>query len=153
MRWLELKLPPMALVVITGALMWAASRFAPAARFHFAGREIAAAALMIAGVVVALCGVAAFRRARTTVNPLAPDSASSLVANGIYRHTRNPMYLGVLVALIGWALWLGQAVAFLLLPAFVLYLDRFQIAPEERALRERFGASFEDYCRRVRRWI
>ena len=75
------------------------------------------------------------------------------MAGGIYRRTRNPMYLGFLVVLLGWGVWLANVVAFLLLPAFVFYMNRFQIAPEERALRERFGESFVVYQGRVRRWL
>jgi protein-S-isoprenylcysteine O-methyltransferase Ste14 len=108
--------------------------------------------LVLCGGAVALAGVLAFRRARTTVNPLRPDSASQLVVAGIYRHTRNPMYLGMALWLLAWGLWLDVPPALLGVPAFVLYLNRFQIAPEERALQALFGADFAGYCARVRRW-
>jgi protein-S-isoprenylcysteine O-methyltransferase Ste14 len=78
--------------------------------------------------------------------------ASSLVVTGIYRHTRNPMYLGGLVMLSGWALFLATLSACLFLPLFVAYLTRFQIIPEEKVLRARFGTEFDDYVKRVRRW-
>lgn len=105
------------------------------------------------GVCVALLGVASFRRARTTVNPLKPEKASALVMSGIYRYTRNPMYLGLLLALLGWAFFLSNALAFLSLPAFILYMNRFQIAPEERVLAARFGQEFAAYLSKVRRWL
>jgi protein-S-isoprenylcysteine O-methyltransferase Ste14 len=97
--------------------------------------------------------VAAFRRARTTVNPLTPDATTALVESGIYRLTRNPMYLGFLLLLLAEIVWLANPVALLAAPAFVLYLNRFQIGPEERALRNRFGAKFQSYSHRVRRWL
>ena len=97
--------------------------------------------------------MASFRRARTTVNPLKPESASALVISGIYRHTRNPMYLGFAIILLGWCVLLGSAWAVLGVAGFVLYIGRFQIRPEERALRELFGAEFDAFCSRVRRWV
>ena len=98
-------------------------------------------------------GFASFRRAKTTVNPMKPDSASSLVVSGIYDLTRNPMYLGFLVILVGWAFFLSNALGFIFLPLFVLYMNRFQIEPEERALASVFGEAFASYRSRVRRWL
>ncbi|MCY1553776.1 Phospholipid methyltransferase [compost metagenome] len=108
---------------------------------------------MLAGAFVALFGVASFRRAKTTVNPTTPGAASALVDSGIYRYSRNPMYLGLLLVLAGWGLWLAHALALLGLPAFVVYMNRFQIAPEERALTAVFGDAFAAYRQKVRRWI
>ena len=76
-----------------------------------------------------------------------------MVTRGVYRWTRNPMYLGMLVVLAGWAVWLGSAAALLGLPLSVLLLNRLQIGPEERILRERFGQDYIDYQARVRRWL
>ncbi|WP_119157030.1 methyltransferase family protein [Caldimonas tepidiphila] len=151
---LELKLPPVALVLILALLMAllppgpaAASLLPPTLRLPLA------VLLLAAGIAIALAGVQAFRRARTTVNPMHPEASSALVSGGIYRHTRNPMYLGMLLALAAWAVWLGGLAPWLGLPAFVLYMNRFQIAAEERALEARFGADFAGYRRRVRRWL
>ena len=94
-----------------------------------------------------------FRRARTTVNPLQPTKASTLVATGIYRVSRNPMYLGFLVCLLGWAILLSNPIAFLLPPQFVLGMNRWQIVPEEQALALRFGPEFAAYKIRARRWL
>ena len=79
--------------------------------------------------------------------------SSSVVASGVYRHSRNPMYLGLLLVLSGWALYLSNAAPALLLPAFVGYMNRFQIEPEERILAAKFGAPFTDYVAAVRRWL
>jgi len=149
MDWLEHRIPPPLVAFISGLLMWLAVRpiTAPGSRLCLA--------LLVAlgGVAVCLAGVASFRRARTTVNPLKPESASALVIAGIYRHTRNPMYLGFAIILLGWCVFLGSALAVLGVAAFVLYIGRFQIRPEERALRELFGAEFDAFCNRVRRWV
>ena len=98
-------------------------------------------------------GVIEFRRAKTTVDPTKPDSASSLVRTGIYRRTRNPMYLGFLLILTGCAAALANLTSFLILPAFVVYMNRFQIKPEERALASIFGDDFKAYYSEARRWI
>jgi protein-S-isoprenylcysteine O-methyltransferase Ste14 len=82
-----------------------------------------------------------------------PDQATSLVASGVFAHTRNPMYLGLLFGLTGWAVYRSNAVAFLFLPAFVAYINRFQIVPEERVLTSLFGQEFASYKSRVRRWL
>lgn len=116
-------------------------------------RMAAALALGSAGLGVGIAGVLAFRRARTTVNPWRPERASALVDTGIYRHTRNPMYLGLLLGLLGWAVYLGSLLALLLALAFVPWMNRFQIGPEERALERIFGDDFAAYRRRVRRWL
>lgn len=150
---LELKIPPAVLVAFTGALMWLASTATPAAALVIPGRSLSAALLILTGVIVAGLGVASFRRAKTTVNPVKPGSASVLVAGGIYRLTRNPMYLGFFVVLLGWAIFLANIFAFLLLPAFVFYMNRFQIEPEEKALVALFGQTFVAYKTRVRRWL
>jgi protein-S-isoprenylcysteine O-methyltransferase Ste14 len=130
-----------------------ACRFTPALRLEFPGTNAAAIVFVLTGILIAALGVMSFRRARTTVNPMKPESSTALVVRGIYRVTRNPMYLGFLFVLGGFALFLRHPVAFLALPLFVLYMNRFQIEPEEAALRSRFGAEFTDYQSRVRRWL
>ena len=153
MRSLELKAPPLAVVLITAAFMWVAARAAPAFGVVLPARSILAAGLAVAGVATSVLGVVAFRRARTTVNPMRPESSSALVVTGVYRLTRNPMYLGFLLLLLGWALLLSNALALAFLPAFVLYMSRFQIVPEERALASAFGPEYAAYSARVRRWV
>lgn len=151
--WLELRVPPLVLVVIAGTLMAALKRLASGADFSIPGHPLPAVGFVVLGIAVAVAGVVSFRRHKTTVNPLAPDQASVLVTSGIYRATRNPMYLGFLFALLGWSLYLANWAAVLLLPAFVIYMNRFQLEPEERALQERFGQPFSEYMRTVRRWM
>ena len=153
MHVLELKVPPLALVVFTAALMWLAAWAMPAFGFIFPGRYLLSASLAGAGAVICGMGIASFHRAGTTVNPMKPDSSSSLVVSGIYTVTRNPMYLGFLLVLLGWAVYLSNVLAFLILPAFMWYMNRFQICPEEKALASLFGEEFASYKSRVRRWL
>ena len=109
--------------------------------------------LIGAGLLFVLAGGISFRRARTTVNPLKPEAASALVTSGIYRYTRNPMYVGFALWLLAWGLYLASPLVLLGVLGFVLYMNRLQIAPEERALGRLFGADFAAYRQRVRRWL
>jgi protein-S-isoprenylcysteine O-methyltransferase Ste14 len=153
MKSLELKLPPVAAFGIVAVLSWALARQVPGPSFTPAWRIWLALALLALAAFIGLSGVRAFRQARTTVSPLSPERASSLVATGIYRHTRNPMYLALTLSLLAWAVQLGSLWGLLAVAVLPAWLTRFQIIPEERALAARFGAEFEAYCRRVRRWI
>ncbi|WP_227520440.1 methyltransferase family protein [Marinobacter sp. LV10R510-11A] len=110
-------------------------------------------AILLMGVAFSVAGVISFRLARTTINPSRPEKASALVSTGIYRVTRNPMYLGILLVLVAWALFLSSAWGLLAAVGFVLYMNHFQIAPEEHALSELFGKEFESYKASVRRWL
>jgi protein-S-isoprenylcysteine O-methyltransferase Ste14 len=150
---LELKIPPVALVIIIGFAMWLGRAFAPVFNFQFPFQSIVAWLFAFLGITVSALGFLEFRRAKTTLNPTTPGSSSSLVTHGVYQHTRNPMYLGFLLILLGWATATANLLAFLFLPAFVLYMNEFQITPEERALVGIFGDEFKRYCSHVRRWI
>lgn len=149
---LELRIPPLALVLMCAAAMAATACTVPAS-VNIPGRWAIAGACVFLGAAVALAGVLAFRRNKTTVNPLTPQQSSTLVASDIYRFSRNPMYLGFLLALLGWGVYLGNWAAALWLPVFVAYMNRFQIRPEERALADLFGPQFAAYARSVRRWL
>lgn len=152
-RGLELKVPPVALLLIAAGLMGAAGWGVPTFKVRLPGRMAVAAGVALAGVIVCLLGVGSFKRAKTTVNPMRPESASALVVGGVYRLTRNPMYLGFLLLLLGWAAFLSNGLALLPVAMFVVYLDRFQIRPEERALDSLFGEEYAAYKKRVRRWF
>ena len=150
MKLLELRIPPPIVTLAFGAAMWALCGIPQT--IHVAWITVAAG-LAAAGLAVAGNGVLAFRRARTTVNPLKPADASALVTGGVYRFTRNPMYLGMLLALCAWATFLTSPWAWLGPAGFALYITRFQIVPEERVLEGMFGAEFTAYKARVRRWL
>lgn len=143
----------MAVALITAAVMWAAARYVPGLDRPLPFAGWVALVLVATGAVIGAAGVAAFRCARTTVNPIDVSRATSMVTSGIFRHTRNPMYVGLLFGLLGWAVYLANLLALALVVSFALYLTRFQIVPEERALSARFGSGFDTYRRSVRRWL
>jgi|SRR5690606_25580481 len=153
MRTLELKIPPVVVVLVIAGLMALTSRLLPMDPWHFTAAKALAFALVTAGAFIAVAGVIAFRQAKTTANPMNPDASSSLVINGIYRLTRNPMYLGFLLALAGWGVWLANLPALFWLIIYILYINQFQIIPEERILEEKFGDEFRAYRKQARRWF
>ena len=156
-RWYEHKIPPPVIDFGVGALMWVLARGVPSAQVWpaqpWSVATVVGLLIACAGGGIALSGALAFGRARTTVNPLSPHRASALVTTGIYRFTRNPMYLGMLLVLVGWGVYLGNAAAWLALPLFVWLLNNLQVKSEERILRERFREEYERYAERVGRWV
>ena len=152
-KGLASKIPPVALLLTTAALMWIGSSATPMFDVFLPANLRLGMTLALIGAVTCVAGVVSFWLAKTTVNPMKPDSASSLVVSGIYNYTRNPMYLGLALVLLGWAVFLSNLTAFALLAAFVAYIDRFQIVPEEHALASLFPHEFSAYRARVRRWM
>lgn len=153
MQFLELKIPPPLVALLVGTAMWFAAGVGPVATASFNVRLSACFVLAIAGGLVALAGEIEFHRAKTTINPLRPQNATALVTSGIYGRTRNPMYVGLALALVGWAAFLSALIPLIGPPLFMLYITRFQIRPEERVLRGKFGEAYERYLSRVRRWL
>ncbi len=153
MKSLELKIPPPAITVLVAAAMWEVSRLTPSLQIPTAIRLMLALAVGLVGIGFSAAGVISFRRARTTLNPTKPQTASSLVSSGVYAVTRNPMYVGLLFLLIAFAVFLSSPWALLGPAAYFLYIGRFQIAPEERALTALFGAEYTAYLSKVRRWL
>ena len=109
--------------------------------------------LAAAGLALDFSGLLTFVRRHTTISPLSPRKSTVLVTRGVYRFTRNPMYLGLVCLLAAWAVWLAALLPFAGPVLFVAYITRFQIRPEERVLSQLFGPAYTDYTRRVRRWI
>lgn len=153
MSRLELKVPPLALAIVLAMAMWLMADLPPPLPYIEVAGRVVAACLALSGIASIVAGAAQFRKASTTVNPTRPDSATTLVSGGIYRYSRNPMYLGIALMMLGWAIWLGSSYGLIPPAVFVLYLNRFQIRPEEEALRARFGAEYLAYKRAVRRWL
>lgn len=139
--------------LVCAVAIWQIAARVPGLAFDFPGRVPLAAAIATLGLAIDFLSLLRFLRARTTINPLSPGKASALVAEGLYRYTRNPMYLGLLLVLTAWTLYQGNVLGLAVLPLFVAYLTRFQIVPEERLLAAKFGGSYEAYRRAVRRWI
>jgi len=149
----KVRVPPVVLFVVVALLMWAVAAWLPSWRIALPGRRAATVLLLLVAGAIGIAGVRAFHRARTTVDPLRPERASALVTSGIYRRTRNPMYVALAIALLAWASWLAHPLALPGVVAFVAWMNRYQIAPEERALQALFGTEFERYCSEVRRWL
>ena len=153
MSGLDLKVPPPIVSAAVAVVAYLASKWLPGQSVHIPAALFVAVTLGAAGMAVNIAGLWSFRRHRTTVNPLRPANASALVTDGIFAWTRNPMYLGMVLMMSGWTIWLANIVAFLGPPLLAIYLTRFQILPEERILKENFGDALTEYEGRVRRWI
>lgn len=150
---LELKIPPVVQVLVIAGLMGSLAVTLPSLGFTFSAAPLVALVLALAGIAFALTGVWEFRAAGTTVDPRVPDQSVSLVVRGVYQISRNPMYFGFLLMLIGWGFFLCNIASLMLLPVFIIYMNRFQIVPEERHMREKFGEAYHQYEKAVRRWI
>ena len=150
---LEHRIPPPVVGALVAAGMWGVSTLGPQLSVRSEARYAAAAILVAAGLAFDLLGLLAFRASRTTINPLAPERASALVTGGVYRITRNPMYVGMAFLLLAWAVHLSALLPFAGIAVFVLYITRFQIRPEERVLKGLFGEQYASYAARVRRWL
>ena len=153
MKALELKIPPVAQFLVLAALMWLFAKHLPALSVEIPVRRILAVLFFCLGGIVAVPAVATFRSSGTTVDPRSPEKVTRLVVSGVYRYSRNPMYLGLLFLLIAWALYLSNLLGFVLLPAFVVCMNRLQIRLEEEVMERRFGDEFRAYRESVRRWI
>ncbi len=150
---LELKIPPPIVALLCALVMWAIARNTLP---YFIRAELKWALIVIfvvMGMAFTMAGVFAFHRKKTTVNPLHPEKSSSLVTHGVYRITRNPMYCGMAMFLIAWAIFLDSPMAFAGLPVFIFYIHYFQIIPEEKILAKLFGETFTNYQAQVRRWL
>ncbi|MDO4698579.1 MAG: isoprenylcysteine carboxylmethyltransferase family protein [Pasteurellaceae bacterium] len=146
---MELKLPPPFVFLLGAGIIYALPN---AFESPLILRGLAVLIAFFA-LVIDASALLAFRQQRTTISPLTPHNTSSLVTHGIYRFTRNPMYLGLALLLLAWSLWLAQPFGVLVLWGFVAYLNRFQILPEERILLAKFGEAFRQYQTEVPRWI
>jgi len=150
---LELKIPPDVVWVLVAGLMWLASLVTPHLDYPTPLRVGATVVLTVTGVWAIVSARVSLERANTAWGPMSPERTTSLVTSGVYGFSRNPMYLGMLLLLIGWAVLLATPAALAMAVVFVLYLDRFQIGPEERVLTRVLGQEYLDYMARVRRWL
>lgn len=152
-HWLEHMVPPPVVGLVCGAMIWGFAKILPVLVITFSGQQVLGWAIMTLGLGLDIVSLARFLKAHTTPNPIKPQNASALVTDGLYRLTRNPMYLGLLLLLIGYGIKQGTVLAPLAWLGFILYITRFQIIPEERALTRLFGDGYKTYCQKVRRWL
>lgn len=141
------------MALLFAGAMWLLARQFPSLFAQVPMKSVIAFTLAALAFAIIVAGVMEFRRANTTVNPLMPEATSALVTGGVYRFTRNPMYLGMSIILLAWAVHLSHPLSLLGVGAFAAYIHRYQIVPEEKALRALFPGAFEAYARNVRRWL
>lgn len=153
MKGLSLKVVPLAQLGLALLVMWLVSEFFPILPFYLTENRIFCLMFIVIGILIILAGVLAFYYQKTTVDPRDPSAASTLVVAGIYKYSRNPMYLGMAMILVGAAFTFANLGSLLVVPLFVLSITMLQIIPEELALEKRFGDNYRDYKDRVNRWI
>ena len=148
---LKTKIPPPIIAIAFIVILYISSLWMD--RFIFEGQSIFSLFIFILGSGCGLSASTQFRRINTTVNPLHPESASYLVVDGIFKFTRNPMYVGLCAVILAFGFYVGTWFVFILLPLFVISINYLQIVPEEVALQKLFGDEYVSYCNSVRRWI
>jgi protein-S-isoprenylcysteine O-methyltransferase Ste14 len=150
---MKLLIPPPLWAALAGVLIWAAARFLPQFAYSFPGQSVVANSFFGAAIGLGVVAVAIFLMKGTTISPHTPQKTSSLVTTGLYSFSRNPMYLALLLALIGFAVARGHPLGLLPVVGFVIVMEVLQIRPEEAMLEEKFGDAYRAYKARVRRWI
>jgi len=151
---MQLKIPPVFVVAISAAIIWFLDQhILPEYTYVFPYQRVMSTTLFVSCMLVMMMSMYQFRKQRTTFDPTQPGKASTLVQSGIFRVTRNPMYVSMLLLLTGWSIKLGNPFSLLILILFVWYMTQFQIKAEEEALTEVFGEEYKVYCRKVRRWV
>ncbi|MEH6812970.1 MAG: isoprenylcysteine carboxylmethyltransferase family protein [Motiliproteus sp.] len=150
---MHLKIPPVIQLLIAVVLIYLLNRWMPLVRLTVPASETLGSATIVTGFLIAAAGIYQFRRAGTTVDPRHPEKSQQLVNSGIYRYTRNPMYLGMLLVLAGDWCWFSSVSALAPLPVFVGFITHYQIKPEEAALAAHYGQQYNHYQLQVRRWL
>jgi len=150
---LELKINPPLQMLISTVLIYATASILPISATLLEYKWLLGGTFLCIGLFFNVAGGALFSSAKTTGNPNKPEMAASLVTSGIYRISRNPMYVGLIFLLLAWATWLGSVFSLVIIVIFQQYMTRFQIIPEERALTKKFTGKYHDYFRQVRRWL
>lgn len=156
LKFLELKCPPPIVMLISAIIALLMSQ----KNVEFIQQQVSTPeniiwplVFLIAGIAVAIAGIKEFKDHQTTVNPIQPERTTRLVTSGVFQFTRNPMYLGMLLALLGWADLLDSFLAYSGGLIFFLYISAFQIKPEEEVIKDKFSEEFSQYCTQVRRWL
>ena len=150
---MKLLIPPPILTLMSAILMLIISKYFNKANFSLNQHNQFALFFLIVALIIILISIAKFIKIKTTISPLKPNKTSILVDSGIYKYTRNPMYLGLLLILFSLFLYLKNFLSFLVLPLFVIYITKNQILPEEKVLENLFGDQYKKYKNKVRRWI
>jgi protein-S-isoprenylcysteine O-methyltransferase Ste14 len=150
---LALKIPPVVVLLLALLAVYITDQVIPMSGFFGEWRYSISLGLLMIAVVIAVAGIVSFKRANTTVHPVKIEKASQLVTSGMFRFSRNPMYLGMLLISIAFAVRLDNPFALVWALGFQQYMNRYQIGPEERMLTQLFGDAYKQYMTRVRRWL
>lgn len=153
MKKLEAKIPPAMLFILAAISIWIISKYTAGFEIKNITKNSIVTLITITGLIFGFSGIISFKKSNTSVDPTNPESADTLVSSGIYRVSRNPMYLSLVFLLIAMVLYLESLWSIIVVCLFVVYMNRFQIIPEERAMIKLFGNEYVDYMQRVRKWI
>ena len=148
---IKTKFPPPLVALTFGFLINYTKNIFP--KIEIENKIIFGSFMIISGLIIILSAIILFKKYQTTITPLNPSNATKLITDGIYRFSRNPMYLGLSLMLLGISIILNLTGGFFLIPLFILYLNIFQIIPEENAMVDLFKNEFLEYKKNVRRWI
>ena len=149
--YIKTKIPPPLVALTFGFLINYTKDIFP--KIEIRNEIIFGSFMIIIGLIIILSAIILFKKYQTTITPLNPSNATKLITDGIYKFSRNPMYLGLLLVLLGISIMINLTGGFFLIPLFILYLNLFQIVPEESAMVDLFKEEFLDYKKNVRRWI
>ena len=145
------RIPPPIVTLVFALLSFWLANYLPKLAFNYQG--LSSLLMILIGLTIIVIGVKTFNNSDTTINPLNPSEASHLVTEGVFSYTRNPMYLGMVIILLGVSIYNGVYIGIIILPCFIFYITEFQIKPEEKAMEEIFAGDYTDYLKRVRRWL
>lgn len=148
---METKIPPPIVTLLFGLSIYFSRGIFQAVEVKYS--FYIAILLLILGLTVLISAVRLFRKDKTTVNPLSPEQATKLVTDGIFKYSRNPMYLGMASILGSIAVFFNLIGGIILIALFCFYITKFQIIPEERAMSNLFSQDFDKYKQTTRRWI
>ena len=149
-KYLNTKIPPPIVTLLCIGIIYL---FESQIEYSEPDLKVVGIIFLILGLIIIFSAVLKFIKTKTTVDPTRPHKTSNLVINGIYKITRNPMYLGMLFLIMAYAIYNNNIIGCIIIPIFIFYINKFQIEPEEIEMRKKFGESFENYCKKVNRWL
>ncbi len=149
---LSLKIPPPLIAFGAVLFLYALNNFAPLYRINFLYQSYLSISVVCIGTTIALIAIVKFKQLQTPIDPRQPDKTHRLANSGIYKISRNPMYLGILLILVGIGIYLGAVSGLLAIATFVTYITKYQIIPEEKVLTMKFKERYQKYSRNVPRW-
>ena len=149
----ELKIPPVLVTLITILIAYVLAKAIPITIIDILYNDVVAGCFIFLGFVLILNSLFIFKYHETTANPLKPETSSTLVTTGTYKLSRNPIYLGLLLIVLGMIIYYKALSSIIIIPIFIWYMTQYQIIHEENAMKSLFGSEYENYYQRVRRWL